>query len=195
MRPLVIWLLLSVQLSLGWRIARPAGRHSFCLSSSSPEVNADVEAYLSGKARKWRGSWDILPRRKQVPSPEYSSKDVVVTILKALKNSDDPQLDHGPAVVLSFASPQGTLKESNLDPSDYGRFLRDPSHGYLPLVDFKEAELLEELKLGETSKKQRVRVRGWGSLGGGTTVGDSYFDFFLSKPTDTWLVDVILASK
>ena len=42
---------------------------------------------MSGKARKWRGTWEILPRRKQVPSPEYSSRDVVVTILKALKNS------------------------------------------------------------------------------------------------------------
>jgi hypothetical protein len=187
----LLWVFFFQQ-SLAWRIAQSTGRRSFCLRSS-PEVNADVEAYLSGKARKWRGTWDILPRRKQVPLPEYSSKDVVMTILKALKNSDDPQLDHGPAVVLSFASPQGTLKESNLDPSDYGRFLRDPSHGYLALIDFKEAELLEETKLGETSRRQRVCVRGWGSLGGDSAY--QLFDFFLSKPTDTWLVDVILASK
>jgi len=61
----------------------------------------NLELYLTGKLVKpWSGSRSILVRKGQIPSSKYSPRDVVSICLAALQNNDDPQLDHGAAVVM-----------------------------------------------------------------------------------------------
>jgi hypothetical protein len=161
--------------------------------STDPKVDPDVAAFLEGKPRKWSGRWDIMKRRGQMPSPEYSPVEVVVTILKALKNNDDPQIDHGAAVVLAFASPDGALKKSGVDPAQYGLFL---STNYPALLDFKSAELLGDTNTKmidntTTTFRQPIRASGWSGASFGT------FEFILTRcgESSPWLVDAIVAAK
>ena len=59
-------------------------------------MSADVKDYMAGpEGKKWKGTREVLPRRKQIPSPDYSPQDVCRILLSALQNNDDPQLDHG----------------------------------------------------------------------------------------------------
>jgi hypothetical protein len=45
--------------------------------------------------------------------------------------------------------------------------------------------------VSSVSVRQQVKVSGWNSAGQGA----SYFDFYLTRVNDLWLVDVILARK
>ena len=51
---------------------------------------------------KWKGSKEIVIRKKQIPSLNFSPKEVVQICLDALQLNDDPQLDHGCCVLLAF---------------------------------------------------------------------------------------------
>ena len=157
--------------------------------STDPKEDPDVAAFLEGKPRKWSGRWDIMKRRGQMPSPEYSPVEVVVTILKALKNNDDPQIDHGAAVVLAFASPDGALKQSGVDPAQYGLFL---STNYPVLLDFKSAVLgdTKMIDITTTTFRQPIRASGWSGANG-------EFEFILTRcgESSPWLVDAIVAAK
>lgn len=164
------------------------------VKSTAIESDEFKEFMEAGAGKKWKGTRDILKRRLQTPAPEYSAQDVVLKCLKALKNNDDPQLDHGSCVVLEFSSPQGTIKSSGLDPAEYGLFLRE---SYPALLDFKEAELIGkpiELLGAEEQVMQHVKVSGWTSGGLGSKPGETFFDFYLTKSShNLWLIDVILA--
>ena len=162
------------------------------------------DAYMEKKIRPWEGSFEILERRKQVPSDEYTkSTDVVNVIMTALGEMDCPQLDHGAAVALSFASPAGTLADSGLDPAGYGSFLR---RTYGSLLDWRKWQIIETSDMppqdGHTTARETVRVavRGWGSIIGGMDEAnddEGIFDFLMVREGDQnlgglWLLDVIL---
>lgn len=162
------------------------------------------DAYMEKKIRPWEGSFEILERRKQVPSDEYSkSTDVVNVIMTALGEMDCPQLDHGAAVALSFASPAGTLANSGLDPAGYGSFLR---RTYGSILDWRKWQIIETSDTppqdGQTTARETVRVavRGWGSIIGGMDEAnddEGIFDFLMVREGDQnlgglWLLDVIL---
>ena len=147
----------------------------------------DKEAFINKQAKKWRGSTDTLQRRGQVPEIRYSPSDVCKIILSALQSNDDPQLDHGACVVLEFATPNGPLKTSGLDPSEYGHFLREE---YSELIDFKEAIFLgEPEEMGDSLQvKQNIQV---------IQFGDTFAEYsiYLSLYNEKWHVDVILRIK
>lgn len=126
------------------------------------QSNADLKEFLAGpEGKKWKGTRDILPRRQQVPLPEYSPAEVCRTILAALQDNDLPQLDNGAAVVLEFKSPTGLLAEGSLDPAAYGRFLRGTDE-YSSLIDFKSAEMVgEPVAIGDSLSVRQVRSRSW----------------------------------
>ena len=68
------------------------------LAANDGGLSADpnLKEYMAGnQGKKWKGTRDVLPRRKQIPSPDYSPQDVCRIVLSALQNNDDPQLDHG----------------------------------------------------------------------------------------------------
>ena len=130
-----------------------------------------------------------MARRGQVPTPDMTPRDVCKVCLTALQNNDDPQLDHGAAVVLQFASPSGLLAEGGLDPAQYGRFLRDSE--YSALIDFKTAEFVgEPQEVGDSLvAKQTVKVVGWDGQ------APRLFDFMLSQVSgEQWLLDIILTN-
>ena len=143
----------------------------------------------AGGRKVWKGTKDILTRRKQVPSSEYNVIDVVKICVEALKCNDDPQLDHGACVVLEFKSPNGPLSDQSLDPAAYGYFLR--SSEYQALLDFKDYEIFgDAIPIRDSlSIKQPVKIIGWTT---GSNPGEKIFDFYLTKVNDKWLIDVIL---
>ncbi len=143
----------------------------------------------AGGKKIWKGTRDILTRRKQVPSSEYNAIDVVKICVEALKCNDDPQLDHGACVVLEFKSPNGPLSDQSLDPAAYGYFLR--SSEYQALLDFKDYEIFgDSIPIRDSlSIKQPVKIIGWTT---GSNPGEKIFDFYLTKVNDKWLIDVIL---
>ena len=168
------------------------------VSNSGDDIDVsndpELKEYLNGSSGKvWKGSREMLGRRKQIPASEYTIQDVVKKCLAALQNNDEPQLDHGACVTLEFKNPSGPLAEGDLDPAAYGRFLR--STEYNVLLDFKKAEIIgEPEQLNDSlSYKQRVKVTGWQN--DITKKSDSLFDFYLTKVSDKWLLDVILICK
>jgi hypothetical protein len=64
-------------------------------------------------------------------------------VLKALQINDDPQLDHGAAVALQFASPDSSLALSGINAAQYGTFLRNDEQ-YFPLINFNGCIFVEE---------------------------------------------------
>jgi hypothetical protein len=135
----------------------------------------------------------MMKRKGQVPLPEYEPKDVVRIVLAALQNNDDPQLDHGAAVVLQFRSPSGPLGESKLDAAGVGRFFRDTTE-YSALIDFASSELVgNPVPLQDSlSVKQSVKINSWQATTNNRA--PTFYDFYLSKIGDLWLLDVILTA-
>lgn len=94
--------------------------------------------------------------------------------------------------MLEFKSPAGPLSEGGLDPSEYGRFLRS-TPPYNNLLDFKSAEAAgdpEVIAGNEYTVKQGVKLRSFEDYAGKSA--ETFFDFYLSRHNDTWLIDVIL---
>jgi len=177
-----------------WRRRTTSSRLHSGSSSPLPE-SPELREFLAGPNNKrWKGTRDIMPRRNQVPKPEYSVHDVVRTCMAALQNNDDPQLDHGAAVVLEFKSPTGPLADGDLDAAAYGRFLR--SDEYASLIDFKTCSIMgDPVPVGATnnsgvSVRQTVKVVDWQSSS--TNKGERFFDFYLTQHQGCWLVDVVL---
>lgn len=96
-------------------------------------------------------------------------------------------------VALEFKSPTGALAEGMLDPSGYGRFLRDTE--YSSLIDFKSAELVGELEQLSDSISVRQQVKITDFQYGTATKGVNNFDFYLTLSAGCWLLDVILLRK
>mmetsp|Transcript_2396 Transcript_2396/g.4247 ORF Transcript_2396/g.4247 Transcript_2396/m.4247 type:complete len:210 (-) Transcript_2396:12-641(-) len=186
----------------GWRIPlKTAPRRQFIqpLHSNAaledPDDKINMENYMKG-TMPWKGTRDILPRKKQIPSKEYSATSVVRKILDALQINDDPQLDHGCCVLLEFKSPSGPLAKTDLDPAAYGRFLRNTEYGLL--IDHTVSTLVgepEELS-DSLSIRQKVTIKGYGSDDmGPRELKELDFDFYLTNVESTWLLDVILLSR
>lgn len=156
-------------------------------------ADIQMQSFLKGDSNEpWRGSRDVLKRKKQWPQPEYSPQQVIRKVLNALQINDDPQLDHGCCVLLEFKSPNGVLAQSGLDPTGYGRYLR--STDYSLLLDYNDAELIGEPIQGKDSLSliQRVAVKGW-TLNGQRE--ERKFDFFLKFANNTWLIDTMVIVK
>ena len=170
-----------------------ATRSALCAINENKYLDdKGLQDFLKGDGANvpWKGTTEILKRRKQVPSSEYDPQTVVRKCLQALQTNDDPQLDHGSCVLLAFKSPFGMLSQGGLDPAGYGRFLR--STNYQILLDNSDFDLVDDpLPLQDSlSVRQRVLVKGWNLNG---NVEKKIFDFYLSKFGENWLVDVILA--
>ena len=157
-----------------------------------------LESFLEKKNRAWEGNWDVLKRKSQVPSEDYCATDVVDLIMTSLRESDSPQLDHGPAVILSFAFENGALADSNMDPSGLGSFLRSR---YSTLLDWRRYEIEETQEVTNENDlfercTVRVKVSGWGSLlgslGSGEEDDEGLYEFSMVQEKKNWLVDVIV---
>jgi hypothetical protein len=174
-------------------------------SSSKEEQIASLgkerlESYLNQQVRPWDGNWDILKRKREVPSDEYTkSQDVVSVIMNALGETDSPQLDHGAAVVLSFSSPKGALAKSTLCPSAYGKFMRDKHESLLNTRKWEVLEVRPKSDSSDVEEREIVQVKayGWGSILSSNAEDDEgVYDFHMSRESPSvggqWLVDVIL---
>ena len=198
----ILWLLLSL-LSVQAFYFSIRRRHHFSLCSSTDvpkkmENDVAFQEFMSGpEGKPWRGTREILKRRKQVPNEEYGPQDVCKVVLSALQSNDDPQLDHGACVALEFKSPNGVLASTGLDPAGYGRFIR--SSEYSNLIDFKSLKLLgqaEQLR-DSLSVRQSIEISNWvhGIESIASVNTKTLYDFYLSKVGNCWLIDAILIKK
>lgn len=183
-------------LSIKWIRTQQQPKYSLTLSISSEssifdKEDQDLQSYLTGQNNiPWKGTRQILKRKKQIPDPSYSPIQVINLCMNALSINDDPQLDHGCCVLLEFASPNGPLREKNLDPAAYARFLR--SSDYSLLIDHNRYELNGDLKTirNGNSVIQAVDVFGYRDESG--NIPSNTFDFFLSQVEGKWFVDVVV---
>lgn len=100
-------------------------------------------------------------------------------------------------MALEFKSPNGVLSSEGLDPAGYGRFLRS-SEVYSSLLDFKSFEFVSEDVDNALSVRQTVQITNY--IGEAWTIGVSkprtaFFDFYLSRVGNVWLLDAILSKK
>mmetsp|Transcript_17146 Transcript_17146/g.25377 ORF Transcript_17146/g.25377 Transcript_17146/m.25377 type:complete len:207 (+) Transcript_17146:99-719(+) len=100
----------------------------------------------------------VLVRKKDIPSPEYSSFQVCEKVLLALQLNDDPILDYGAAVAIKFASSSNEI--SKLLPNQYGDYLR--ASEFEILIDNSNFNINSELEIGSSGKKcvHRVEIKG-----------------------------------
>lgn len=188
-----LYILYESKRSLGFSRAVLSLRLYRSIKCNTGELDNDLESFLKGSVNKpWGGTRDILKRKGQIPLASLGPRDIIKICLAALQHNDDPQLDHGGAVVLEFKSPNGVIAESGLDPAGYGRFLR--STAYSALLDFSSVELLGDLEeiAGGDSVRQSVKIKQFDSPG---KFFEHTFDFYLSKVNGLWLLDSILKKK
>jgi hypothetical protein len=77
----IFWLYLGITSSFSrWDLGRPRYRHYPAASMRQESSDPDLDNFLNGQytaSKPWAGTRDILVRRKQVPEPEYSPREVV----------------------------------------------------------------------------------------------------------------------
>lgn len=149
-------------------------------------VAPELQSFLEGRVLRWAGNENIIKRRGQVPSPSFSPRKVVFTVLSALKVNDEPQINHGALVLLTFSSPTGDIGKSKLDPGELASFIRKT---FPELLDFRSAELVgDEPRTIVPGQRlvQSVVVSTYDSEQKAT------FDIYLGKHGELWLIDVIL---
>ena len=149
----------------------------------------ELKAFLEGKPRAWTGDKNIVKRKLQYPREDYAGHEVLRIILNALKNNDDPQLDHGALVVLEFAC--GKLQDSKLNPSELGSVIRGK---WEELIDHKKAEFKDAVEDATGTKvKQTVDIYAWESLSlTASSKAITSFDFFLELSGGCWRLDDIV---
>ena len=121
--------------------------------------------------------------------------------MASLRESDSPQLDHGPAVILSFAFGDGALAKSKMDPSGLGTFLRSR---YDSLLDWRSYEIIDTQETTAITEdvfercNVKVKVKGWGTILGSltdesrVTDDEGVYEFSMVWVNRNWLVDVIV---
>jgi len=121
-----------------------------------------------------------------------SPSQVVETVMRALRQNDEPYKNHGAAVATRYCSP--TNRASSLSPEQFGKYLEEP--WYRLLLEWDEIQLgdeddeddedegVEDEELGN-SVSEEVLVRREG------TSSWSIVSFELSRHNGRWLIDSI----
>ena len=115
------------------------------------------------------------------PKPELTPRQVVRTVLDALKDNDKPHQDAGIETAFAFASPAN--KEATGPLGRFARMVKGPS--YRTMIGYKSAEYGPLTVQGDRAL-QRVKLIG--------AAGESVeYGFGLSKDpkTDCWMTDAV----
>mmetsp|Transcript_52365 Transcript_52365/g.58547 ORF Transcript_52365/g.58547 Transcript_52365/m.58547 type:complete len:169 (-) Transcript_52365:230-736(-) len=126
-----------------------------------------------------------------VPDSELTAGEVVLLVLTALKNNDDPSINKGVEILFGYSSSGSQIKnEEGLTPGEYCQFLKETEYKAL----FEHLDVtIEKGEYSFDGKKGFFTAR----LQTGTLPGDSIScNFILSvEGTDddsVWLIDSIL---
>mmetsp|Transcript_10977 Transcript_10977/g.31830 ORF Transcript_10977/g.31830 Transcript_10977/m.31830 type:complete len:377 (-) Transcript_10977:351-1481(-) len=127
-----------------------------------------------------------------VPDPELTAGEVVLLVLSALKNNDNPYVNKGVEILFGYSSPGSQIKqEEGLTPAEYGEFLKETE--YKALFEHLEATI-EKGEYSFEGKKGFFTAR----LQTGLAPSDCISVNFIlsgSSPDDddaAWLIDSIL---
>lgn len=127
-----------------------------------------------------------------VPDPELTAGEVVLLVLSALKNNDNPTTNKGVEILFGYSSPGSQIKqEEGLTPTEYGEFLKETE--YKVLFEHMDATI-DKGEYSFEGKKGFFTAR----LRTGQAAGDSISVNFIlsgSGPNDddaAWLIDSIL---
>eukprot|EP00535_Pseudo-nitzschia_heimii_P007532 CAMPEP_0197187946 /NCGR_PEP_ID=MMETSP1423-20130617/16909_1 /TAXON_ID=476441 /ORGANISM="Pseudo-nitzschia heimii, Strain UNC1101" /LENGTH=352 /DNA_ID=CAMNT_0042639663 /DNA_START=52 /DNA_END=1110 /DNA_ORIENTATION=- len=126
-----------------------------------------------------------------VPDGELTAGEVVLLVLTALNNNDNPYINRGVEILFGYSSPGSQIKnEEGLTPAEYGQFLKETEYKAL----FEHLDVtIEKGEYSFDGKKGFFTAR----LQTGIAAGDSIsVNFILSAVGDgddsAWLIDSIL---
>lgn len=126
-----------------------------------------------------------------VPDAELTAGEVVLLVLTALKNNDNPYTNRGLEILFGYSSPGSQIKnEEGLTPAEYGQFLKETEYKAL----FEHLDVtVEKGEYSFDGKKGFFTAR----LQTGLAAGDSIsVNFILSAVGDgddtVWLIDSLL---
>jgi len=126
-----------------------------------------------------------------VPDAELTAGEVVLLVLTALKNNDNPYVNRGLEILFGYSSPGSQIQqEEGLTPAEYGQFLKETE--YKALFEHMDVTI-EKGEYSFDGKKGFFTAR----LQTGLSTGDSIsVNFILSAIGDgddtVWLIDSIL---
>mmetsp|Transcript_7313 Transcript_7313/g.15654 ORF Transcript_7313/g.15654 Transcript_7313/m.15654 type:complete len:223 (-) Transcript_7313:407-1075(-) len=127
-----------------------------------------------------------------VPDADLTAGEVVLLVLTALKNNDNPYVNKGVEILFGYSSPGSQIKqEEGLTPAEYGEFLKETE--YKALFEHLEATI-EKGEYSFEGKKGFFTAR----LQTGPAPSDCISVNFIlsgSSPDDddgAWLIDSIL---
>jgi hypothetical protein len=126
-----------------------------------------------------------------VPDAELTAGEVVLLVLTALKNNDNPYINRGLEILFGYSSPGSQIKnEEGLTPAEYGQFLKETE--YKALFEHLDATI-EKGEYSFDGKKGFFTAR----LQTGMATGDSVsVNFILSSVGEgddsAWLIDSLL---
>lgn len=126
-----------------------------------------------------------------VPDSELTAGEVVILVLTALNNNDNPSTNKGVDILFGYSSSGSQIKnEEGLTPAEYGQFLKETEYKAL----FEHLDVtIEKGEYSFDGKKGFFTAR----LQTGTAAGDSIsVNFILSVEgagdDSVWLIDSIL---
>ena len=80
-----------------------------------------------------------------VPDAELTAGEVVLLVLTALKNNDNPYTNRGLEILFGYSSPGSQIKnEEGLTPAEYGQFLKETEYKAL----FEHMDVVSDRSLG-----------------------------------------------
>ncbi len=119
-----------------------------------------------------------------VPKPEMEPRDVVLTVLEALRLNDQPRKDAGITTTFRFASPENQKVTGPIE--HFTQIVKHPS--YRPMLNHKAANLDPTRRVGD-----RAFLHARLTTSEGMVVE---YDFLLSKDpkSQCWLTDGVMPS-
>jgi len=126
-----------------------------------------------------------------VPDAELTAGEVVLLVLTALKNNDNPYVNRGLEILFGYSSPGSQIKnEEGLTPAEYGQFLKETE--YKALFEYLDVTI-EKGEYSFDGKKGFFTARLQTGLAAGDSISVNFILSAVGEGDDTvWLIDSIL---
>eukprot|EP00316_Scyphosphaera_apsteinii_P012146 CAMPEP_0119341584 /NCGR_PEP_ID=MMETSP1333-20130426/102732_1 /TAXON_ID=418940 /ORGANISM="Scyphosphaera apsteinii, Strain RCC1455" /LENGTH=419 /DNA_ID=CAMNT_0007353585 /DNA_START=95 /DNA_END=1354 /DNA_ORIENTATION=+ len=149
-------------------------------------INTANEAWWAGKTERCEAG--TLAAILSSSATSETPREVVQTVMGALRHKDEPYAEHGAAVATRYCSP--TNRASALTPAQFDRYLEEPWYRLLlewDEIQHDEAEVEPSIETSGSSNRasEEVLVRRAG------TDSWSIISYELSRHNGRWLIDSV----
>lgn len=182
----------QVYRELDERVLETAGGFVDLLSKSREDEDEDDEDDDDNQKPK------VYEPPMNIPDPELTAGEVVMTVLNALNHNDEPMPDYGIVVLFGYSSPGSAIAQAidieGMTPAEYGAFLKE-EYEYKILFQHVDA-VIEKGDYSADKKKSffTARLQAREEEGGGFT----NVNFILSASegdedgAGCWMIDSLL---